>query len=196
MPAIPPDLRGMAFAAAAAHVEPSQNNEDMEEALKVHQEESDDQLKEDLKAGLLTWEKLKPQAQYQGFEEETLAVDKPLILSPYYFELRRKGLANRLTSEVLYEQREQAQAAYEMQSQQAAMMGMPAMPAPDFGPQVPALWPLLLRTRSWIVEKVAAEYRRLDREHGKRMEEQQTGAAFEQRLAGPPAAPPPEMGGY
>ena len=196
MPSIPPDLRGMAFAAAAAHVEPSDNNEDCEAALKVHRDESDDQLKEDLKAGLLTWEKLKPQAQYQGFEEETLAVDKPLILSPYYFELRRKGLANRLTSEVLYEQREQAQAAYEMQSQQAAMRGLPPMPAPDFGPQVPALWPLLLRCRSWIVEKVAAEYRRLDREQAKRMEGQQTGTAFEQSWSSPPAAPPPEMGGY
>ena len=92
---------------------------------------------------------------------------------------------------MLYEQREQAQAAYEMQSQQAAMMGMLPMPAPDFGPQVPALWPLLLRCRSWVVERVAAEYRRLDREQAKRMEERQEPGART-----PLAVPPPETGGY
>src|SRR5688500_2339807 len=85
MPAIPPDLRLQAFQAAAAHVEPNDNNEDLEEALKVHETETDEQLEEDLKAGMLTWEKLKPREQYQGFEDETLAEDKPLILSPYYF---------------------------------------------------------------------------------------------------------------
>ena len=156
--------RSHLYDAAAAHVDPSRNRQHMEEAVKQVKEEQDEQIKQDLETGLLTWSKLKPREQYQAFEEETLPEDKPLVLSPHYRELRDQGLAPKLLAETILEGRAQLEAQYQALQEQAMMMGQPSPPAPVL-PEAPQFWPLILKVRPLVWERLTAEYRRLDKKH-------------------------------
>jgi len=123
-------------------------------------DETDEQLKEDMKTGLMTWEPLPPSQKLAGYESETLDADRHLILDLDYLAKRRAGLAPPLLAEQLLAQRTKMETAYQAAVQEQQMQGLPPPPAPELV-DAPRMWVLLLQCRDWVFEHYQRDFVRL-----------------------------------
>src|SRR3990167_4860496 len=108
------DPRARLYLFASAHVSPEDDHDDMEEALKEYVKEEDEQIKDDLRLGLASFERAKPAAQLDAFLISALPEDLPFVLADGWYEARIMGLAPPLLAETMYYQ-EQATLAYDSQ---------------------------------------------------------------------------------
>ena len=156
MPAADPAHRDKLFLYASAHVSPEDDHADLEEALRAYVKEEEEQIKEDLRLGLASFERAKPAAQLHAFLVSTLPQDLPLVLAPGWYEARQLGMAEPLAAETMYAQ-EQARIA--TVNAQAQMMGVPTSPPRE--PLPTDFWPLILKCRAMVFKQLVSQFRTL-----------------------------------
>ena len=150
------DARAKLYLYASAHVSPEDDHDDMAEALKAYVVEEEDQIKEDLRLGLASFERTKPADQLRAFVVSTLQEDMPFILTEGWYEARMAGLAQPLTAERLYMQETVKLAmATDMATVTGGVLPEPRQPKPyDF-------WPLILMCREAVFKRIASQFRSL-----------------------------------
>lgn len=140
----------MLIPSSLAALDPDEQVEVLKEIADEFQETYYEDLDDLMDKGELIFGRFKPREMLQGFLEDTLPQDIPLVLDPDYIAKRRAGLAPELLAEMMIKETERLTAEHEaltMQAEQQAMMtGVPAMPIPppQLPPPAPPLWPGLL----------------------------------------------------